>query len=170
MQITDYQTAWEILRWWYVQGAIGDTVSTLDGNIRKAGQVVLELRLSFMGFLFACVFVSFLYNLKKGYSESFGSKSKMSCLFTWISVGAFPKNRDISYIIILQLSKPWNLTLRWWYSTIFWYIIHIQNLSVMLIICWICFFPSLKSILELLIAISCHVSLASFSQSLSWPW
>lgn len=49
--------------------------------------------------------------------------------------------------------------------------IHIQNISIILIMGYVYYFsPIPRSIWELLVAISCLISLASFTQSLSWPW
>lgn len=63
---------------------MGDGVCTSDWSIKKTGQVVLGVRLSFVHFSF--FYLPFLYNFKKGYSESSDSKLKMPCIFTSLSL------------------------------------------------------------------------------------
>lgn len=95
-----------MLRNWDVQDAVEDTAPMSDWGIRKAGPLVHELRL-----LCTCVFFYFhFYIIRRKLILNHLAINWRCHAFFLVSLGIFSKNGDISYIIILQWSKPENLT------------------------------------------------------------
>ena len=143
---------------------MGDGASPSGWTIKKTGQVVLGIRLSFVHFFF--FYLPFLYNFKKDYSESSDSKLKMSCIFTSLSLYFLKTEHLLDNNTVMIKVRKFNTET----GILYYYLIHdpySEFFSCPNHGLYLFFSPRPRSIWESLVAISCQSSLASFTQSLS---